>query len=329
LFIFSIAVDTSCDGLMNQREMENAVTLGIALKEAGFQVSQICCSRPSCFDLAAKKDNKPVLIKIHSDIDTFPPQDSNELKTIANHISAATLIISQKTHDKTLADDTVYSRHAIFVVTEKTIKSIALQTANPLVYAGPGGYFVEIDGALVEKRRKELGLSVGKLAEMIGVSRRTLYGYERGMAKASVTSAYNLAKTLGIPVAKPINILEKTRKQHQCLLMKAKHAIAGQALLNKIFRKFAFCDISPIQKAPFDFIMNVPNEKYVIVGSIAINGEKHLGKRMEEILSLCQVVNAHPVLITEKHKPFNKDISCVCMDELSAMRTPEDLIASI
>jgi putative transcriptional regulator len=314
---------------MTHWETENAVALAVALKEAGFQVSQICCSRPSCFDFAAKKDDKTALIKIHSDVDTFSPQDSNELKTIASHISAASLIISQRTHDKPLEDDTVYSRHAIFVVTEKTIKNIALQTANPLIYAGPGGYFVKIDGTLVEKRRKELGLSVGKLAEMISVSRRTLYGYERGMAKASVTSAYNLEKTLGILVVKPINVLEKTRKQHPCLLVKATHAIAGQPLLNKIFKKFAFCDISPIQKAPFDFVMNVPNEKYVIVGSIAMKGERHLSKRMEEILSVCRVVHAHPVLITEKRKPFSKDISCVCMDELSAMRTPEDLIANV
>jgi hypothetical protein len=131
-------------------------------------------------------------------------------------------------------------------------------------------------------------------------------------------------------VAKPINILEKTQKQRQHLLIKATHVIAGQPLLNKVFRKLAFlCDISPIQKAPFDFIMNVPNEKYVIVGSIAINGERHLGKRMEETLSVCRVVNAHPVLITEKRKPFNKDVSCVCVDELSAMCTPEDLIANV
>jgi len=314
---------------MNHWETENAVALSAALKEAGFQVSQICCSRPSCFDFAAKKDDKTVLIKTHHDVDTFSSQDSHELKIIAGSVSAASIVISQRTHDKPLEDDTVYSRHAIFVVTEKTIKNIALQTANPLIYAGPGGYFVEIDGTLVEKRRKELGLSVGKLAEMIGVSRRTLYGYERGMAKASVSSAYNLEKTLGILVVKPINVLEKTRKQRPCLLVKATHAIAGQPLLNKIFKKFAFCDISPIQKAPFDFIMNVPNEKYVIVGSIAMKGERHLSKRMEEILSVCRVVHAHPVLITEKRKPFSKDISCVCMDELSAMRTPEDLIANV
>jgi putative transcriptional regulator len=313
---------------MNRWEIENAVALSVALKEGGFQVSHICCSRPSCFDFAARKNSKTLLIKIHSDVDTFSLQDATELKIIADHVSAASIIISQKTHDKPLEDDTVYARYAVFVVTEKTIKGIASQTANPLVYAGPGGYFVEIDGALVEKRRKELGLSVGKLAEMIGVSRRTLYGYERGMTKASVTSAYNLAKTLGIPVAKPINILEKTCKQHQCLLTKAKCAIAGHALLFKVFRKFAFCNISSVKKAPFDFIINIPNEKYAIIGSIATNREKRLDKRIEETLSICQVINAHPVLITEKREPFNKDIVCVCMDELAAMRTPKDLIAS-
>ncbi len=314
---------------MNHWEMENAVALAVALKEAGFQVSQICCSRPSCFDFAARKDAKTVLVKVTSDVDTFPAQSARELKMIASRISAASLIISQQAHGKPLEDDTVYSRNAIFVITEKTIKNIALQTGNPLIYAGPGGYTVEVDGALIEKRRKELGLSVGKLAAMIGVSRRTLYGYERGMARASVTSAYKLAKTLGVPVAKPINVLERTRKQRQCLLIKAKHAVAGKVLLQKTFRKFAFCDISPVHKAPFDFVMNVPNDKYVIVGSVAVNGEKDVDNRVEELLSICRVICAYPVLITEKGKYPHKGVSCVCIDELSGMHKPEDLIAII
>jgi putative transcriptional regulator len=314
---------------MNHWEMENAVALAVALKEAGFQVSQICCSRPSCFDFAARKEDKTVLVKVNSDVDAFPALSALELKVIAGCLSAASLIISQQAHGKPLEDDTVYSRNAVFVVTEKTIKNVALQTANPLIYAGPGGYTVEIDSALIEKRRKKLGLSVGKLAAMIGVSRRTLYGYERGMTRASVTPAYKLAKTLGVPVAKPINVLERTRKQSQCLLIKAKHTIAGKVLLQKIFRKFAFCDISPVHKAPFDFVINVPNGKYVIVGSVAANGERNLDSRMEELLSICRVVRAYPVLITEKRKYPSKAVSCVCMDELSVMRTPEDLIANV
>ena len=313
---------------MNSWEAKNANSLGIALKDAGFEVSRMCCSRPSCFDFAAKKADKIVLIKVLSEVDSFSRWDSSELRVIAGHVSAATLLVSKRAHDKPLEDDTVYSRYSVYVVTEKTIRNIGPETTEPLINAGPGGYFVKIDGVLVERRRKEMGLSIGRLAEMIGVSRRTLYGYERSMAKASVASAYNLANILGVPVAKPVNLFEKTREQRECLLVKAKRAIARQALLHKVFRKFAFCDISPVHKAPFDFIMNVPNGEYVIVGGVAEKGEKRLDDRTEEILSVCRVVNAHPVLITENHASCNKDVVCVCAADLAVMRSPEDLIAS-
>jgi len=313
---------------MNHWEMENVVHLGVALKEAGFEVSQVCCSRQSCFDFAARKNDTAVLVKVNSDVDTFSPHSARELKIIAGRVSSSSVLISQQTHGKPLEDDTVYSRNGIFVVTEKTIRNIALKTANPLIYAGPGGYSVEVDGELVERRRKELGLSIGKLAVMIGVSRRTLYGYERGMAKASVNSAYKLAETLGVPVAKPINVLERTRKHRQCLLMKAHHAFIRKVLLQKVLRKFSFCDISPVYRAPFDFIMNCEDGKRVIVGSVAARDERSLDRRLEEIVSLCNVIDAHPVLVTEKPLFSNEAVSCVCADELSAMHTPEDLTAA-
>jgi putative transcriptional regulator len=314
---------------MNSWEAEYANSLGMTLKEAGFEVSRMCCSRPSCFDFAAKKGEKIILLKIHSDVDSFSRADSRELRVIAGRIQTATLVISKTAHDNPLEDDTVYSRYEICVVTEKTFKNVGLEGTEPLINAGPGGYFVRIDGSLIERRRKEIGLSIGRLAEMIGVSRRTLYGYERSMAKASVTSAYNLANVLGIPVAKPVDLFEKTRKQRECLLMKAKRAIARQALLLKVFRKFASCDISPVERAPFDFILNVPDEKCVIVGAIAENSEKSIDDRAEEILSVCQVVNAHPVLISEKSEVCpSKDILCISFDALADIQSPNDLIGS-
>ena len=149
------------------------------------------------------------------------------------------------------------------------------------------------------------------------------------MAKASVTSAYNLANVLGAPIAKPVDIFKKTKKQRECLLVKAKRAIVRQTLLQKVFRKFDFCDISPVQRAPFDFILNIPDEKHAIVGGVAEKGEKHLDERTEEILSVCRIINAYPVLITEKNELCKKNVLCICADELAAMHSPEELIASI
>jgi predicted transcriptional regulator len=143
-----------------------------------------------------------------------------------------------------------------------------------------------------------------------------------------VKSAYKLAETLGVPVAKPINVLERRRKHRQCLLMKAHHAFIRKVLLQKVLRKFACCDISPVYRAPFDFIVNIPKSKRVIVGSVAARDEKDLDRRIEEIISVCTVIPAHPVLITEKPRFSSKSVSCICMDELSAMHTSEDLVAT-
>jgi predicted transcriptional regulator len=171
-------------------------------------------------------------------------------------------------------------------------------------------------------------LSIGQLASLVGVSRRTLYGYERGMAKASVASAYKLAETLGVPVVKPVNLLAKTRRPPQCLLPKSKHDLMTKLLLRQVFKKFSSCDISPIHKAPFDFIMSVPNQNYLILGGVASSDEPDLNDRIEEILSICRVVYAYPVLITENKKNTNLDLSCFTVEDLRVLRSPEELIAS-
>jgi putative transcriptional regulator len=313
---------------MNHWEMENAIQLGVALKEAGFEISQICCSRTSCFDFAAKKHDITILLKMASEIDTFSISDLCELKVIASRIPAAALIVSQLSHGKPLQDDTVYRRNNVFVVNEKTIKNVANQTGYPLINASPGGYTVEVDCALVERKRKELDLSIGQLATKIGVSRRTLYGYERGMAKASVSSAYKLAETLGVPVAKPINILQKTKKQPQYSLPKSKHDMMTKILLRQVFKKFSSCDISPVHKAPFDFIMSIPKDNYLIIGSVASENEPDLENRVNELLSICRVIYAYPVLITENKKNTNMDLSSFTIEDLRVLQSPEQLIAN-
>ncbi|MGC9346455.1 MAG: hypothetical protein ACP5ER_06685, partial [Candidatus Bathyarchaeales archaeon] len=80
---------------------------------------------------------------------------------------------------------------------------------------------------------------------------------------------------------------------------------------------------------PFDFLINAPEEKMKIIGGVANNKERELNRRIEEILSVSRIVQAHPVLITDAYKPLNKDISCIHSRELSKIKGPEDLIANL
>ena len=314
---------------MTYWEKERARPPEDVLKEAGFNVSEKCCSRPSCFDFAARKNGTVILVKVQLDIDNLSLGDSLELKAISECVSAASLLVGERAREKPLEDDTVYSRYEVSAVTPKTFESTIISKNYPLIHAGPGGYYVEIHSEAIKKRRQELGLSVGEMAEMVGISRRTLYGYERGMAKASVTAAYNLIYILGFPVARPINVFERSREQRKCFLTAAKFAIAKSKLMQKIFRKFTRCHITTVKKAPFDFVITVPEEKMRIIGGVANNKEQELNKRVDEILSVSRVVGAHPILITEERKASKKDILCIGREEFSKIKSPEDLISQL
>jgi len=310
-----------------EREKVNAPET--VLKEAGFIVSEKCFSRPSCFDYAARKDEKIILIKVQGDIENFSPEDSDELKVISKCVSAASLFIGEKTREKPLEGDTLYSRHGIFAVTPKTFENIILHNVYPLIQAKPGGYYVQIDCELLRRRRQELDLSVGEIAEMIGTSRRAIYGYERRMTKASVAAAYNLIYVLGVPIAKPINIFEKTENQHKCFVSKARHVIAKNKLLQRVLRKLNRCSMTSVKKAPFDFVVSVPEEEMKIIGAVANNKERELNRRVDEIVSVSRTVKAYPVLITEGQGPSNKNISCIRSEELSKIKNPQDLLRKL
>lgn len=296
------------------------------LKEAGFRVSEKCCARPSCFDYAARKGKRILFLKFQHNINHFSPEDSRELETISKTVSGASLLISRKTREKFLEDDTVYTRYNILAVTPQTFENMILRNIYPLIQAGPGGYYVEVDAIAIRRRRRQLGLSVGEAAEMIGISRRTLYGYERGMAKASVTVAYNLIYTLGIPVAKPINIFERTRVQRKCFLLRAKRVIVKHKFLHIILKKFARCNIITARKAPFDFVLEIPEEKMRIIGGVADSKEQEIDRRVDEILSVSEILEARPILVTDGQNPSNKDITCICSKDFSKIKKPKDII---
>jgi putative transcriptional regulator len=306
---------------------EGAAAAEALLKEAGFTVSQMCCSRSSCFDYAARKNGSLIFVKTQSDIDNFAHVDLAELRSISESLSGVSFLISVKARDKPLEDDTVYSRYSVSALTLKTFENMMMREVYPLIQAGRGGYYVEIDGAAIRRRRQEMGLSVGAVAKMIGVSRRTLYGYEHGMAKASVSAAYNMISTLGIPVAKPMNVFEKPRNQHKCsFLLTARRMIEKNKLLMRIFRKSQRCNVTTVKKAPFDFVITVPDEKMRVIGGVADNRERDLDKRVDEILSVSRIVQARPIMITEGSKLVKRDVSCICSKDLYNIRDAEDLI---
>lgn len=82
-----------------------------------------------------------------------------------------------------------------------------IEGVPPLIYAAPGGLYVNIDGDLLSEARSSEEMSLGKLANELGVSRRTVSKYEDGM-NASVEVAAELEDIFDQPLASPVEVLE-------------------------------------------------------------------------------------------------------------------------
>jgi len=312
---------------MGEGRLEAAETV---LKAAGFTMSRPCISRPSCFDFAVRREGNLILVKILPDIGNLTLIDSQELGEISGCFSAASMIIGQEARERPLEDDTIYRRYNISAVNLKTFENVVLHNVRPLIQANPGGYYVEIDGGAIRQRRQDLGLSVGEVADMVGISRRTIYGYERGLAKASVPAAYKLVWALGIPVAKSMDIFQTRIPQRQNRFLRtAKRAFARSRLLNKIFKKLTLLQITTVKKAPFDFVMQVSEPRMQIVGGVADAEELELSTRIDEILSVSKVIGARPILISEGPRPCERNIPYICCEDFSRIKNQEDLIQSV
>lgn len=297
------------------------------LKKAGFQVSKRCVSRPSCFDLTVRKGKQLAFLKTFTNVGNITPKDALELKTISNFFSAAPLFISSKMRGKPLEDDTVYERCNIYAITLKTLEDIIFHNMQPLVEAGPGGYYVSLDGDAIRETRQKLGLSIGKLAEMLGISRRTLYGYEKSMTKASVSAAYNLEWVLATPLVKPINVFKRDF-QNTGFLAIARRIIIRSRFLQTVLKKFAQINfkVTPTTKAPFDFVANFSEGKLMVLGGVISQKEKNVEQRTEEIVSVSKVANAQPVLITDSEE-FSGGAPFIPLEDFVKIKHPWEFMA--
>ena len=83
------------------------------LEDAGFLVSERCSVRPKSFDLAARRGEDLVLLKILGNIDAFTGETGAELRRLGDYLSATPIVIGLRTRNEDLEPGVVYFRHEI------------------------------------------------------------------------------------------------------------------------------------------------------------------------------------------------------------------------
>ncbi|WP_148413640.1 transcriptional regulator [Haloferax sp. KTX1] len=176
------------------------------LQDAGFVVSDRIAIRPKSFDLAARRGEDLLLLKILGNIDAFDGVTGSEMRRLGSYLDATPLVVGLRTRDEDLKPGVVYFRHGVPVLNPDTAMDLFVEEVPPLIYAAPGGLYVSLDGDVLAEERQERGWSLGQLATELGVSRRTVSKYENGM-NASIEVAIHLEELFDRPFSNPVDVL--------------------------------------------------------------------------------------------------------------------------
>ncbi|HKJ59802.1 MAG TPA: transcriptional regulator [Halobacteriales archaeon] len=292
------------------------------LEDAGFTVSDRCAVRPKSFDVVARRSRDLLLLKILGNVDAFDRPTGLEMRRLGEFLSGTPLVIGLRTRDKELEPGVMYLRHGVPVLSPDTAYNLFIEGVEPLVYAAPGGLYVNIDGDVLADKREELGWSLGRLATELGVSRRTVSKYEDGM-DASVDVAMRLQELFGGELTRPLDVREGAEavRESDDGVPDAPEDAEAMGVLSRV----GFI-VHPTARAPFKTVSEdaADAERLLLTGHSTFN--KTAEKRARIMASISRVAETRSVYFVDDADRKNVDETVIIRQkEAEAIDDPEDL----
>ncbi|MEA3200634.1 MAG: putative transcriptional regulator [Thermoplasmata archaeon] len=266
------------------------------LARAGFFLSAETAMRPLAFDLVARRDGELLIVKVLTNVDGLNEPVAQELRLLAQFLDATPLVVGERSSSRPLEPGAVYARYGVSIVAFETLQDYLEEGVAPLVYAAPGGFYVNLDGTRLRALREARGLSLGDLAQAAGVSRRAIGMYEEGMG-AMVDVAMRLEEFLNEPLAIPTNPFEpQPEPQPQAQPPLDFPSGTFEAAVMRALAEMGF-RVAQTQKSPFAAIGREADD--VVLTGFG-DGTPEAAKRAAATANLCEVTETYGVFFVER-----------------------------
>jgi len=268
------------------------------LEDAGFLVSDRCAIRPKSFDIAARRGKDVLLVKILGNIDAFDARTGAEMRRLGTYLNATPIVVGLRTRDEELKPGVVYFRNGVPVLSPDTAMDLFVEEVPPLIYAAPGGLYVNIDSEVLADVREDKEWSLGKLAKELGVSRRTVSKYEDGM-DASVEVAAELEDLFDAPLTSPVSVLDGAEEIRDEEPTPEDPDVAPEdEPIATVFTRIGF-EVHPTNRAPFKTVNeNARRREQVLTGHSAFTEAAE--KRARIMSSVGQVTRTRSVYVVDE-----------------------------
>ncbi|MCK9313571.1 MAG: transcriptional regulator [Methanocorpusculum sp.] len=313
--------------MSNDRLLQNVVSI---LLMTGYNVSERCEIRPRSFDLMTSKGENLLVIKVVSQIDSVNEDIAWDLDKIARHLHAVPLIIGERARDVALERGAIYLRYGINAVSSATLYDFLAEGELPLVYASPGGLYVNIDAERLRTLREEQAMSLGDLAHALGVSRRTISKYEGGMG-TTLEMAMRLEEFFNDDIVKPIDLFHYTPVEEERVpaSLPSGHHVEGEESLKKPedhLRSIGI-NVHELRRSPFHAFAVFENETILT----CYGTPQKTVQRAELVGNISQITGTHSLCVVSdyrKEKMIGKTL-VIGEERLKDVEDAEDLMEMV
>jgi len=262
------------------------------LAKTGFYLSEKQDTRGLSFDIVARRDDQLILVKVLQNVDAFAKQNADELRLLATTLEGSPVVVGERSGSGPLEEGVIYSRFGVPIVSKQTFVEMFEEGVPPFMFSAPGGLYVRIDHEALRAARDRRGISLGTLAEIAGVSRRTIQMYLDGMS-ATVDVALRLEEFLGEPLVLPVDPFAYTRETGEVL----RSFEELERFERDVFRKLETLgyQVLPTVRCPFDALTT---REHLFLTGVPTRKEEVTAKA-RAVASISSVVEKDAVLFVE------------------------------
>jgi putative transcriptional regulator len=287
------------------------------LTKTGFYVSEIPRTRGFSFDIIARRDRVLLIAKVLANVDALGETTARELRLVASNLEGSPLLVGARSGSGELQQGVVYNRFEVPILSLATLKEYLEEGIPPFIFSAPGGLYVRLDSEVL-RRARDRDISLGRLAEVAHVTRRSIQMYMEGMS-ATIDAATLLEDFLGEPLVKPIEPLgvprvpEAEAEPLQTLGEFQRHIV-------DLLRDLGF-NVVPVHRSPFDAITR--DQDLIFLAGLE-QWERDFLEKAVAVVAVSRVAEKEPVLFVERRsrKAHLKGIPIIEASELQDLDDP-------
>jgi putative transcriptional regulator len=284
---------------------------------AGYDVSELFAMRPKSFDLIANNGTHIVVLKVISHIDSISEENARDLDQISRNLGGTPLVVGERARDSELERGAVYVRYGISAINYPTLHDYFVDGSPPLIYASPGGLYVNISGEKLRELREINSLSLGDLGQILGVSRRTVAKYESGMG-TTIDIAIRIEETFDSGVVEPIDLIDYKPN------LSSEHMVPDEDIPIQPFIEQMGMSVQMMSHAPFQALIRYEDHT-ILTG---YGRSQKLSQRAGIIGNISQVTRSYAMCIMiddQRQRRIGRTLM-LGEEDLLSMEEPDDLL---